>query len=152
MIEKAIDKKRSIGDAAKEIGVKAHVIRFWESKFPQIKPQIGKGSRRYYFNQEIAVLNKVKSLLHEEGYSIAGLQKLLKKRKKSDLKEQNIEFLLTTQSEKNPEDETGSSLDFSLDDFITPSANSSSNLDQNSTSTINQIINRIEANLKTLEQ
>ena len=49
-MNKIIDKKRSIGNAAKEVGIKTHVIRFWESKFPQIKPKIGKGSRRYYFH------------------------------------------------------------------------------------------------------
>ena len=62
-MEKIIDKKRSIGDAAKEIGLETHVIRFWESKFPQIKPKIGKGDRRYYFDKEIKVLTKIKSLL-----------------------------------------------------------------------------------------
>ncbi|MFT5703545.1 MAG: DNA-binding transcriptional MerR regulator, partial [Rickettsiales bacterium] len=92
-MKKIIDKKRSIGTVADELGVRTHVIRFWEEKFSQIKPQIGKGDRRYYFNDQVAVLKKIKSLLHDEGYSIAGLQKLLNKRKKSDLKENNLEFL-----------------------------------------------------------
>jgi DNA-binding transcriptional MerR regulator len=140
MTEKTVDKKRSIGEATKEIGVETHVIRFWESKFPQIKPTIGKGSRRYYFDKEIAVLNKIKSLLHEEGYSISGLQKLLKKRKKSDLKEQNIEFLLADEIVETEQK------DFSLDDFIIPN----DDLDQKNKNTLNQIITKIEINLNKL--
>ncbi len=139
-MEKIIDKKRSIGDASKEIGVETHVIRFWESKFPQIKPQIGKGSRRYYFDKEIAILNKVKSLLYEEGYSISGLQKLLKKRKKSNLKEQNIDFLLSIHSEEQPKSENN----FALDDFIIP------DLNQENRSAISQLITKIELSLNKL--
>jgi DNA-binding transcriptional MerR regulator len=139
-MEKIIDKKRSIGDASKEIGVETHVIRFWESKFPQIKPQIGKGSRRYYFDKEIAILNKVKSLLYEEGCSISGLQKLLKKRKKSNLKEQNIDFLLSIHSEEQPKSENN----FALDDFIIP------DLNQENRSAISQLITKIELSLNKL--
>ncbi len=141
-MEKVIDKRRSIGEVAKELGLETHVIRFWESKFPQIKPEIGKGSRRYYFDKDIATLNKIKSLLHEEGYSIAGLQKLLKKRKKSDLKEQNVEFLLAAEGSEKLETEN----DFSLDDFIVQS----DDLSQNNKDVLNQIITKIEMNLNKL--
>jgi len=147
-MEKVIDKKRSIGDAAKEIGLETHVIRFWESKFPQIKPKIGKGDRRYYFDKEIKVLAKIKSLLHDEGYSIAGLQSLLKKRKKSDLKEQNLEFLLAEDASGNLLEKD--SADFSLDDFILADIGLAKDLDV--ANSINQIIARIESNLKKLEQ
>ena len=51
-----IDKKRSIGDAAKEIGVQAYVIRFWETKFADyIKPTVGVGGRRYFFDKDIKI-------------------------------------------------------------------------------------------------
>ncbi|MES2677974.1 MAG: MerR family transcriptional regulator [Pseudomonadota bacterium] len=146
-MEKIIDKKRSIGDASKELGLETHVIRFWESKFPQIKPKIGKGDRRYYFDKEIAVLAKIKSLLHDEGYSIAGLQKLLKKRKKSDLKEQNLEFLL---AENIVDDLKKDAEEFSIDDFISPDVDLAKGDD--AADSINQIIARIEFNLKKLEQ
>jgi DNA-binding transcriptional MerR regulator len=146
-MEKIIDKKRSIGQVGEEIGVPTHVIRFWESKFPQIKPEIGKGSRRYYFDKDLAILNKIKSMLHEEGYSIAGLQKLLKKRKKSDSKEQNIEFLLSIPNEQIVKNTNQSDKDFAIEDFIQPA-----NIDKNSTPKINQLIARIEANLRKLEQ
>ena len=53
MNNKIIDRKRSIGLASKEVGLDSHVLRFWEKEFPQIKPDIGKGGRRYYFNKDI---------------------------------------------------------------------------------------------------
>lgn len=149
-MEKIIDKKRSIGEAAKELGLGTHVIRFWESKFPQIKPQIGKGDRRYYFDKEMAVLAKIKSLLYDEGYSISGLQKLLKKRKESDLKEQNLEFLSASD---NDTDSLEEDLEFfSLDDFIKPEISSIKKPDADFKNSINQIITKIESNLKKLEQ
>jgi DNA-binding transcriptional MerR regulator len=163
-MEKSIDKKRSIGAVSKELGLETHVIRFWESKFPQIKPKIGKGKRRYYFDKEITVLSKVKSLLYDEGYSISGLQKLLKKRKKSNLKEQNIEFLLSRELEEHHKaaHKEASHQDLSsndqkkieIDDFIPSNvalSNLTPNLKGDEKSTLGQIVNRIEANLNKLE-
>ena len=144
-MNKIIDKKRSIGNAAKEVGIKTHVIRFWESKFPQIKPKIGKGSRRYYFDKEIAVLNKIKSLLYEEGYSISGLQNLLKKRKESNLQEQNIKFLLM-------EEQVGNSNKTPTNSASSSAGNYQNNLDLETKISINQIIAKIELNLQKLQQ
>lgn len=74
-----MDKKRSIGVAAKEIGVKEYVIRFWETQFPEsITPTIGAGGRRYYYDEDIKLLLKIKDYLYKDCYSIKGLQKLLK--------------------------------------------------------------------------
>ena len=102
-VNKNIDRKRSIGLAAKELDVQTHVIRFWESKFPQIAPEIGKGNRRYYFDKDIEKLSKIKFFLYEEGYTINGLQKLLKTRKKSNQKEQDISLLVTENNLLNPD-------------------------------------------------
>ena len=153
-MEKTIDKKRSIGEVAKELGLETHVIRFWENKFPQIKPKIGKGKRRYYFDHEVAVLTKIRSLLYDEGYSIAGLQRLLKKRKKSDLKEQNVEFLLTEELEQSQSHGNNHDKKIDLDDFIASDVDFSgltANLNLDDKSTINQIIENIELNLSKLE-
>lgn len=76
-IVKEIDRKKSIGQVAKELGVESHVIRFWETKFEQIKPIIGKGGRRYYFAKDVEILKNIKHYLYDEGYTISGLQKLL---------------------------------------------------------------------------
>ena len=73
-----IDKKRSIGDAAKEIVVQAYVIRFWETKFADyIKPTVGVGGRRYFFYKDIKILNFIKDNLYNKGYTIKGLLSLL---------------------------------------------------------------------------
>lgn len=82
-MDKKIDKRKSIGEVANEIGVQSYVIRFWETKFPnQIKPQLGNGGRRYYFERDVALLKKIKHLLYEDGYTIGGLQKLFTKKRR----------------------------------------------------------------------
>ncbi len=110
------DRKRSIGDVAKELKVETHVIRFWEEKFPQIKPEIGAGKRRYYYNKQLKVLKKIKQFLYEEGYTIAGLQKLLKKRKHNDYRDEDLDLILSAELlelKRNTQE------NFDLDDFIT---------------------------------
>lgn len=77
MSNKSIDKRRSIGLASKEVGLDDYILRFWEKEFPQIKPDIGKGARRYYFDKDIENIKKIKYFLYEEGYTIKGLQNLL---------------------------------------------------------------------------
>lgn len=77
MNNKIIDKRRSIGVASKEVGLEGHVLRFWEKEFPQIRPNTGKGARRYYYNKDIENILKIKYFLYEAGYTIKGLQQLL---------------------------------------------------------------------------
>jgi DNA-binding transcriptional MerR regulator len=67
---------RTISEAAEELGVPQHVLRFWETKFSFIRPMKRAGGRRFYRPQDIAVLNGVRALLHAEGYTIKGVQKL----------------------------------------------------------------------------
>ena len=67
---------RTISEAADELGVPQHVLRFWETKFSFIRPMKRAGGRRFYRPQDIAVLNGVRALLHAEGYTIKGVQKL----------------------------------------------------------------------------
>lgn len=114
--ELGIDRKRSIGEVASELKVKPHVIRFWEDNFAQIKPEIGAGGRRYYYNKQLKILRRIKKFLYEDGYTIHGLKKLLSGRK-HDNKEEDLQILLqeetqvlTGELEQNPQIE--------LDDFI----------------------------------
>ena len=93
-----VDRKRSIGEVAKELKVETHVIRFWEENFPQIKPEIGNGKRRYYYNKQLKILKRIKKFLYEEGYTVAGLQKLLKKRKRDDHKEEDLDIILSDEA------------------------------------------------------
>ena len=74
---KPVDKRRSIGAASKEVGLESHILRFWEKEFPQIKPDIGKGARRYYYDKDIENILKIKYFLYEAGFTIKGLQNLL---------------------------------------------------------------------------
>jgi len=67
---------RSISEAADALGVPQHVLRFWETKFAFIRPMKRAGGRRFYRPADIAVLAEVRRLLHEEGYTIKGVQKL----------------------------------------------------------------------------
>lgn len=67
---------RTISEAAEELGVPQHVLRFWETKFSFIRPMKRAGGRRFYRPQDIAVLNGVRALLHADGYTIKGVQKL----------------------------------------------------------------------------
>lgn len=67
---------RTISEAADELQVPQHVLRFWETKFTFIKPMKRAGGRRFYRPSDIAVLRGIRRLLHEEGYTIKGVQKL----------------------------------------------------------------------------
>ena len=69
---------RTISEAAEEIGVPQHVLRFWETKFSFIRPMKRAGGRRFYRPQDLTVLKGVRVLLHDEGYTIKGVQRLHK--------------------------------------------------------------------------
>ena len=74
------DAFRTISEVAAELDVPAHVLRFWETKFPQVKPLQRGGNRRYYRRDEIVLLQAIRRLLYGEGYTIKGVQRLLKDR------------------------------------------------------------------------
>jgi DNA-binding transcriptional MerR regulator len=69
---------RTISEVSKELDVPAHVLRFWETKFPQVKPMKRGGGRRYYRPEDISLLRGVREMLHVDGFSIKGVQKALK--------------------------------------------------------------------------
>lgn len=73
---KGPDAFRTISEAADELGVPQHVLRFWETRFSFIRPMKRAGGRRFYRPQDIAVLRGVRALLHDEGYTIKGVQRL----------------------------------------------------------------------------
>ncbi|MCA8927712.1 MAG: MerR family transcriptional regulator, partial [Alphaproteobacteria bacterium] len=75
---KGADAFRTISEAAQEVGVAPHVLRFWETKFPTLRPLKRGGSRRYYRPRDIELLHRIKRLLHEEGYTIKGASKALR--------------------------------------------------------------------------
>jgi len=69
---------RTIGEVADQLDLPQHVLRFWEKKFHQIRPVKRNGGRRYYRTEDIALLTEIRSLLHDQGYTIRGVQKLLR--------------------------------------------------------------------------
>ena len=77
-MDKSPDAFRTISEVAESLDTPAHVLRFWESRFPQIKPVKRAGGRRYYRPADIALLTGIKRLLHDEGLTIRGVQKILR--------------------------------------------------------------------------
>ena len=68
----------SIGEVSELLGVKAHVLRYWETQFPMLKPKKNKGGNRHYQMRDIELINQIKQLLYEENFTIAGARKKLR--------------------------------------------------------------------------
>jgi DNA-binding transcriptional MerR regulator len=75
--EKAADALRTIGELAQEIGRPQHILRYWETRFPQLRPLTRAGNRRYYRPDDVALVRRIHHLLADQGYTIRGVQKLL---------------------------------------------------------------------------
>jgi DNA-binding transcriptional MerR regulator len=75
---KAPNAFRTISEVADELHIPQHVLRFWETKFPQVKPLKRGGGRRYYRPDDIAMLRRISDLLYIQGYTIKGVQRLLR--------------------------------------------------------------------------
>ncbi len=81
--EKAAGALRTIGELAQEIGRPQHILRYWETRFPQLRPLTRAGNRRYYRPDDVALVRRIHQLLTDEGYTIRGVQKLLAEEKAS---------------------------------------------------------------------
>lgn len=77
-MDKAPDAFRTISEVAEDLDVPQHVLRFWESRFPQIKPMKRGGGRRYYRPDDVDLLRGIRHLLYGEGYTIRGVQRILR--------------------------------------------------------------------------
>lgn len=75
--EKSANAFRTIGEAAEVIGVPQHVLRFWETRFPELQPMKRGGGRRYYRPADMTLLETIRSLLHDQGMTIRGAQQLI---------------------------------------------------------------------------
>lgn len=75
--EKGPEAFRTIGELAQEIGRPQHILRYWETRFPQLRPLQRAGGRRYYRPDDVALVRRIDALLGREGYSIRGVQRLL---------------------------------------------------------------------------
>ena len=83
--EKSVSAYKTISEVSKQIDVPSHVLRFWETKFGQVKPIKRSGGRRYYRSEDIDVLVQIRTLLYKEGYTIKGAKKALKSYLKTEL-------------------------------------------------------------------
>lgn len=68
---------RTIGELADELGLPQHILRYWETRFPQLRPLQRAGNRRYYRPEDVALAKRIDGLLNREGYTVKGVQKLL---------------------------------------------------------------------------
>ena len=76
--EKAPDAFRTIGELSAELGVAQHILRYWETRFPQLKPLQRAGNRRYYRPDDVDLARRIHRLLNQEGYTVRGVQKVLR--------------------------------------------------------------------------
>ncbi len=102
---------RTISEAADEVGVPQHVLRFWETRFSFIRPMKRAGGRRFYRPQDVAVLKGVRALLHDRGFKIEGVQRLYR--------EQGLKHLLGAAGQETD------GLDLEADDTIEASSGTS---------------------------
>ncbi|MBQ8465045.1 MAG: MerR family transcriptional regulator [Alphaproteobacteria bacterium] len=80
VVNKSKDAFRTIAEVADELGVATHVLRFWETKFPQIQPMKRSGGRRYYRPDDVELVRKIKFYLYDKRYTIEGVQKVIKEK------------------------------------------------------------------------
>src|SRR3954467_9478446 len=79
-IDKSPDAFRTISEVADDLDLPQHVLRFWETRFSQIKPMKRGGGRRYYRPEDVELLRGIRLLLYSEGFTIRGVQRLLKEK------------------------------------------------------------------------
>ncbi|MSO54128.1 MAG: MerR family transcriptional regulator [Rhodospirillales bacterium] len=101
-VEKSQSAFRTISEAATELGVAQHVLRFWESRFPQIRPLKRGGGRRYYRPEDMALLRRIRVFLYDKGYTIRGVQKLLKGNGRRDASDTTAESVSAVTLESEP--------------------------------------------------
>ena len=74
----------TIGELSQELGVPQHILRYWETRFTQLKPMQRAGNRRYYRPGDVELARRIHRLLNQEGYTVRGVQKLLRERSESE--------------------------------------------------------------------
>jgi DNA-binding transcriptional MerR regulator len=101
-MNKSAEAFRTIGEVADELGIPKHVLRFWEGRFPQIRPMKRGGGRRYYRPEDMELLRGIRALLHENGYTIRGVQKILREHGIEQVKSAAIRLSVVQASADGP--------------------------------------------------
>jgi DNA-binding transcriptional MerR regulator len=76
---------KTIGELSQELGVAQHILRYWETRFPQLRPMQRAGNRRYYRPSDVELARRIHRLLTQEGYTVRGVQKLLRDRSETEV-------------------------------------------------------------------
>ena len=100
---------RTISEVSNDLEVPPHVLRFWETKFPQIKPLKRGGGRRYYRPEDVSLLRQIRQLLHNDGYTIKGVQRLLKEGALKNTTQLGAMTANESDEQKQPQNSTTSS-------------------------------------------
>ena len=101
MDSKSPEAFRTISEVSKDLSLPQHVLRFWETKFVQIRPIKRGGGRRYYRPEDVRLLQGIKSLLYNDGYTIRGVQKVIKENGTKQLIELNSQKSFTASKKNN---------------------------------------------------
>ena len=100
---------RTISEVSNDLEVPPHVLRFWETKFPQIKPLKRGGGRRYYRPEDVALLRQIRQLLYNDGYTIKGVQRLLKEGALKNTAQLGVAIANRLEEQKQPQNITANS-------------------------------------------
>ena len=133
-MDKAPEAFRTISEVADELNVPKHVLRFWEAKFAQLKPMKRGGGRRYYRHEDVALLRGIRFFLYDDGYTIRGVQKILR--------EQGPRFVMEQRPHTVAGEEAGVPRDRELPDVAAEAAQSRS---LNSTRGLEERATRLDA-------
>lgn len=120
---KSPDAFRTISEASDEIGVPPHVLRFWEGKFNHLRPLKRAGGRRFYRPQDMAVLRGLKALLQDDGYTIRGVQKLIKDSGIQSVRNRAMNIEISSIEIEDDTKITSSTIDNSIDKSGLPALN-----------------------------
>ena len=97
---------RTISEVSSDLEVPPHVLRFWETKFPQIKPLKRGGGRRYYRPEDVALLRQIRQLLYNDGYTIKGVQRLIKEGALKNTAQLGVATAIEPDKQKQPQNST----------------------------------------------
>ncbi|QNT78850.1 MerR HTH family regulatory protein [Entomobacter blattae] len=121
-MQKSFDAFRTISEVADDLQIPQHVLRFWETRFEEVKPVKKNGGRRYYRPEDVTLIRRIADLLYIQGYTIKGVQKLFAEEKEKVMgtqkkQEANVSSLNENTSPKNKSDKEAESLKLDLLDF-----------------------------------
>ncbi len=97
---------RTISEVSNDLEVPPHVLRFWETKFPQIKPLKRGGGRIYYRPEDVALLRQIRQLLYNDGYTIKGVQRLIKEGALKNTAQLGVATAIEPDKQKQPQNST----------------------------------------------